>query len=79
VPGGHFFSYAVAECDAELSDVATRPGDDVSRELREVHTAFYDNLDEDEFYAEMVEARRLVVRLHVRRVYGILLDRPRGA
>src|SRR4029077_3143008 len=71
VPGDHFFSYAVAECDAELSDVATRPGDDASRELLEVHSAFYDNSrDEDEFYAQMVEARRLVVRLHVRRVYG---------
>jgi PPOX class probable F420-dependent enzyme len=78
VPGDHFFSYAVAECDAELSDVATRPGDDASRELLEVHSAFYDNLDEDEFYAQMVEARRLVVRLHVRRVYGVLLDRPPG-
>ena len=76
VPGDHFFSYAVAECDAELSDVATRPGDDASRELLEVHSAFYDNLDEDDFFTQMVESRRLVVRLHVRRVYGILLDRP---
>jgi PPOX class probable F420-dependent enzyme len=76
VPGDHFFSYAVAECDAEVSDVATSPGDDASRELLEVHSAFNDNLDEDEFYTQMVESRRLVVRLHVRRVYGILLDRP---
>ena len=76
VSGDHFFSYAVAECDAELSDVATRPGDAASRELLQVHSAFYDNLDEDEFYARMVEARRLVVRLHVRRVYGVLRDRP---
>ena len=78
VSGDHFFSYAVAECDAELSDVATRPGDAASRELLQVHSAFYDNLDKDEFYAQMVEARRLVVRLHVRRVYGVLLDRPPG-
>ena len=56
--------------------MATRPGDDASRELLEVHSAFNDNLDEDEFYTQMVESRRLVVRLHVRRVYGILLDRP---
>jgi len=78
VPGDHFFSYAVAECDAELSGVATRPGDDASRELLEVHSAFSEILAEDEFYAQMVEARRLVVRLHVRRVYGLLLDRPPG-
>src|ERR1700722_12756446 len=62
VPGDHFFSYAVAECDAELSDVATRAGDDASRELLEVHSAFYDSLDEDAFFLQMVEARRLVVR-----------------
>ena len=56
VPGDHFFSYAVAECDAELSAVATRPGDDPTRELLEVHSAFYDNLDQDEFYEQMVQA-----------------------
>jgi PPOX class probable F420-dependent enzyme len=79
VPGDHFFSYAAAECDAQLSDVATRPGDDASRELLEVHSAYYENLDADTFYGQMVEARRLVIRLHVRRIYGVLLDRPPGA
>jgi PPOX class probable F420-dependent enzyme len=79
VPGDHFWSYAVAECDAELSAVATRPGDDACRELMEVHSAFSRDLDEDEFDAQMIEARRLVVRLHVRRVYGVLLEKPPGA
>ena len=37
------------------------------------------DFDEDEFYAQMVKARRLVIRLHVRRVYGVLLDKPPGA
>src|ERR1700719_4088354 len=46
VSGPHFWSYAVAECDAETSDVATTPGDEASRELLEVHSAFYGEQDE---------------------------------
>jgi PPOX class probable F420-dependent enzyme len=80
VPGAHFWSYAVAECDAEVSDVATTPGDDTCQELLEVHSAFYGKIaDETAFFAEMIEAERLVVRLRVRRLYGILLDKPPGA
>jgi PPOX class probable F420-dependent enzyme len=79
VAGDHFWSYAVAECDAELSAVAATPGDDATRELLQVHSAFYDGLDEGPFYEQMIEARRLVVRLRVRRVYGVVLDKPPGA
>src|SRR5882724_8445813 len=32
VPGAHFWSYAVAECDATVSEVATTPGDETCRE-----------------------------------------------
>jgi hypothetical protein len=76
VAGDHFWSYAVAECDAELSAVALTPGDEACRELLRVHSAFYGELDETAFFAQMIEARRLVVRLHVRRLYGVLLDAP---
>jgi PPOX class probable F420-dependent enzyme len=76
VAGPHFWSYAVAECDADTSEVAAAPGDDATRELLEVHSAFYGDLDEDAFYQQMIEARRLVVRLHVQRVYGVILDAP---
>jgi PPOX class probable F420-dependent enzyme len=76
VAGDHFWSYAVAECDAELSVVAATPGDDACRELLRVHTAFYGELDESAFHAQMIGARRLVVRLHVRRLYGVVLDTP---
>ncbi len=80
VPGDHFWSFAVAECDAELSEVAQTPGDAASRELAEVHSAFYDELpDASAFFAQMIEARRLVVRLRVRRVYGVLMDEPPGS
>jgi PPOX class probable F420-dependent enzyme len=79
VPGSHFWSYAVAECDAEVSDVATTPADETCRELLEVHSAFYGGVvDESAFYSQMIEARRLVVRLRVRRLYGVLLDKPPG-
>jgi PPOX class probable F420-dependent enzyme len=79
VPGGHFWSYAVAECDAEVSETAQTPGDDTCRELLGVHSVFYGKIeDEAAFYAQMVKARRLVVRLRVRRLYGVLRDKPPG-
>ena len=76
IPGDHFWSYAVAECDAELSAVATAPGDDTCHELLAVHSAFYRDLDKPAFFAQMIAASRLVIRLHVRRLYGVLLDTP---
>ncbi|MEA2207660.1 MAG: hypothetical protein QOF54_137 [Solirubrobacteraceae bacterium] len=79
VPGPHFWSYATAECDASASEVATTPGDDATRELLEVHSAFYDDLDEAEFFRQMIDAKRLVVTLRVRRVYGVVMDAPPGA
>jgi PPOX class probable F420-dependent enzyme len=79
VPGSHFWSYAVAEGDASVSDVATSPGDETCRELLEVHSAFYGNIaDEAAFFAQMIEAGRLVVHLQVKRLYGVLLDQPPG-
>lgn len=78
VPGEHFWSFVVAECDAELSGVATILGDDACRELHAVHSAFFAPQDENAFFAQMIEARRLVVRLHLRRLYGVLLDQPPG-
>jgi PPOX class probable F420-dependent enzyme len=79
VPGPHFWSYAVAEGDAEPSAVASEPGDPASRELLEVHSSFYGEVgDEDGFFGQMIAARRLVLRLRVRRVYGLALERPPG-
>jgi PPOX class probable F420-dependent enzyme len=78
VPGAHFWAYAVAECDAELSEVAASPGDAACRELLAVHSAFRGEQDEDPFFAQMIDARRLVVRLRVRSLYGVLLESPPG-
>lgn len=79
VPGAHFWSYAVAECDAELSAVVGIAGDDACRELLEVHSALYGEIDDEPaFYMKMINAKCLVVRLRVRRVYGGLRDNPPG-
>jgi PPOX class probable F420-dependent enzyme len=76
VSGPHFWSYAVAECDADVTEVASAPGDETCRELLDVHSAFVEVEDEPAFFEQMIAARRLVVRLRVRRLYGVLLDEP---
>jgi hypothetical protein len=59
--------------------VARIAADDACRELLEVHSAFNSEIeDKPAFYAQMVNAKRVVVRLRVRRVYGVLLDNPPG-
>ena len=78
VAGAHFWSYAVAEGTAELSAVSTTPGDDAGRELLELHTALMGPQDEDGFFQRMVDDQRLVVRVHVDRLYGLTLDQPPG-
>jgi PPOX class probable F420-dependent enzyme len=71
VAGSNFFEWAVAEGDAELSDVSTTPGDEVAQELLPLYESFAPRDDMDAFYAEMVEQKRLVVRLRAKRVYGL--------
>jgi len=78
VSGTHFWQYAVADGDVTLSEVAAEPGDEATGELLDLHTVHYGALDEVQFYPQMIAARRLVVRLHVRRVYGVALDTPPG-
>jgi PPOX class probable F420-dependent enzyme len=71
VPGPHFFAWAVAEGDAELSDVTTTPGDDVAQEMLPIYEMIGQADDADATFAKMVEERRLVIRLRVKRVYGM--------
>ena len=78
VSGEHFFSYAVAEGDATLSDVTSSPGDEVGQELVAIHEALMGPQDADEAFPKLVEDRRLVVTLRVTRVYGVHLDSPPG-
>ncbi|MEW1589427.1 PPOX class F420-dependent oxidoreductase [Micromonospora vinacea] len=70
------WAYAVVEGRAELSPPAAQLGDDTVEEL----VALYRRLsgehpDWDEYRQAMVDEGRIVLRLHVERLYGIP---PRG-
>ena len=71
VRGPHFFSWVVAEGDAELSDVTTTPGDATARELLPIYEMLGETSDQDAIFARMIEERRLAIRLRVKRVYGM--------
>jgi PPOX class probable F420-dependent enzyme len=72
VAGDDFWQYAVAHGTATLSDIASGLGDPATDELFSVHSAFYGALDRPAFDQEMIGNRRLVVRLHVTRLTGII-------
>jgi PPOX class probable F420-dependent enzyme len=71
------WTYAVLEGTVELSPVAMAPDDDTVEELVDIFRAIRgeDHPDWDEYRAAMVTERRLVARLHVEGVYGLV--RPR--
>ena len=77
VSGDNFWAYAVAEGQATLTPAAAEPGDEACRELLEVHSAFYGPQDEDGFFAEMITRQRLVIRLSLERVYGVITSSGR--
>ncbi|BCM70757.1 MULTISPECIES: PPOX class F420-dependent oxidoreductase [Streptomyces] len=69
------WAYAVAEGTAELSPVAADPHDETVEELIRLYRDILgEHPDWDDYRAAMVRDRRLVVRLHVDRAYGI----PKG-
>lgn len=73
VASNDFWSWAVADGTAELTPVAADPHDATVAELVDVYRATGgEHPDWDEYRAAMVADRRLVVRLHVERVYGRL-------
>jgi PPOX class probable F420-dependent enzyme len=77
VSGDNFWAYAVAEGHATLTPTAAEPGDETCRELLEVHSAFYGPQDSAAFFAEMIARRRLVIRLGLDRVYGVITSAGR--
>jgi PPOX class probable F420-dependent enzyme len=79
VAGEHFWTYVVADCSVEINGPTTEPGDAAGRELLEVHSAFNDGLDQEAFFREMVENRRLVLRLSVAHLYGLVMESPPGS
>ncbi|NYV77157.1 TIGR03618 family F420-dependent PPOX class oxidoreductase [Streptomyces sp. UH6] len=74
VQGGDVWSFAVAEGDAEVSDVTTAPGDAVGRELLGMVPEAAKPEDEEAFLRQLVDERRVVLRLKVDRLYGTALD-----
>ena len=77
VSGEDFWNYAVAEGPVTLSAVAEVPGDDAIEELLEVHSHFYGEIDRAAFDEEMIAHQRLVVRLQVTRLYGVMVSTGR--
>ncbi|MFE2186600.1 pyridoxamine 5'-phosphate oxidase family protein [Streptomyces sp. NPDC059455] len=68
------WSFAVAEGEAEVSEVTAAPGDAVGRELLAMTPGFADPLDETAFLEQLVADRRVVIRIRVSRLYGTALD-----
>ncbi|MER7458412.1 PPOX class F420-dependent oxidoreductase [Micromonospora sp. NPDC126480] len=70
------WAYAVVEARAELTPVAERPDDATVEELVALYRALQgEHPDWDDYRRVMVADRRLVLRLHVERLYGMP---PRG-
>ncbi len=75
VTSDDFWEYVVLEAEAELSPVATEPGDATCHELRDLYRGVSgEHEDWDEYDAAMVRDRRLVVRLRPERAYGQVRD-----
>jgi PPOX class probable F420-dependent enzyme len=71
VTSDDFWQFVVVEADAELSAVASEPGDDTCRELRDLYRAVSgEHEDWDDYDRAMVRDRRLVLRLRPERAYG---------
>jgi PPOX class probable F420-dependent enzyme len=73
VPGPDFFSYAVAEGEAELSDVSTTPGDGPGRLLLPLYRDVNDD-NREAFFKQMVLDQRLLITLRVSKVYGMAIE-----
>ena len=74
VQGGDVWSFAVAEGHGEVSEVTTVAGDAVGRELLGMVPEAAQPEDERAFLEQLVAERRVVLRLHVDRLYGTALD-----
>ncbi|MDP8969140.1 MAG: PPOX class F420-dependent oxidoreductase [Actinomycetota bacterium] len=71
VTSDDFWTYVVAEGSAQLSPVASEPGDDTCRALLELYEAIRGepHADRDEFFAAMVDERRLQLSFAIDYLY----------
>lgn len=74
VNGSNIWSFAVAEGEAEVSEVTAEPGDATGRELLALVPGFQDPAEEAAFLRQLVAEGRVVIRLNVKRLYGTALD-----
>jgi PPOX class probable F420-dependent enzyme len=74
VTGTTAWSFAVAEATAEVSEETTVRGDSTGQELLTMTPGFADPAAEAEFLQQLVDERRVVIRLRVTRLYGASLD-----
>jgi hypothetical protein len=74
VQGGDVWSFAVAEGEAEVSEITTVRGDAVGRELLGMIPKAAKPEDEDAFLEQQVAERRVVIRLKADRLYGTALN-----
>ena len=73
VSSGDFWSWVVIDGTAQLSPTTAEPGDAVGQELAEAYRAVAgEHPDWDEYFATMVDQRRLVLRISPERAYGQL-------
>ena len=71
VMGDSPWVYAVADCDAELGPVTTRPDDQGAEDLVALYRAVQrEHPDWDEFRQAMIDEERQVLTLHVTHLYG---------
>jgi len=74
VAGSDFLKFAVAEGPVSVA-IAEAAGDAAIEELFDVHRRLGAVTDRAGFDDEMIANHRMVVRLHVERVYGLFVDR----
>ena len=73
VEGPDKWSFVVAEGTTEVSPVSIEPGDETGRELLTIFPQA-DPEAEAEFLAVQVAEQRVVIRLHVARLYGDIIE-----
>jgi PPOX class probable F420-dependent enzyme len=75
VAGADFFNYTVAEGEMALA-VAKELGDPATDELHAVHSVFNGESERPAFDERMIADGRLVARLTVRHLYGLVHPQP---
>ncbi|MDX6262953.1 MAG: hypothetical protein QOH84_4641 [Kribbellaceae bacterium] len=74
VSAADHWSFAVAEGEAEISELTTTPGDATGLELLSMLPAEAQSDLGHAFFNQLIAERRVVIRLKVTRLYGTALD-----